>query len=455
MLINLHQELMLIIAQLGPDSYLEPRRCEAALNDTILDHFLEKNLLVLAVKAKIPQQLSQASMSNTELSTHQQRYRLSTTQLIEQLSCQLVQTYGVSEAYAKWSCLTWSLALKLIDNADFSFLSESCIDNKELSIYSKKVDSPPQQPPKLPISAPSNWLIHGFYTLVLGLICGYLILFPNNLPSPNHPQSDRRLAFAELPLSTDDLGENFTVQQSRLQTQLTAAQQKIAKLTDVNQTLQANKNHWQTTAQQNAIKLNNQQKQNRNKLRRLREKQRQLTNELKIIKEEQSALPHPSNKEPQLETLQLINHQLNAENIQLKATLHQQKQQFTEQIIQLTTINQTIKQQNQQFKHSADDHLIAEIKPKKCFTKSYLLQKHCISKLSIKIFNIGPHHQHLQLKLQRENTNRILHSNRYPVNAGMLQREFVMKNHYLPKGEYRLVIENENNNPLKQIIFNI
>lgn len=93
------QQLQFLISQYSTDICDDVRRCEALLRDLCPEHKRELNLLIAALKERIPQDLLKNSPSiNTDLT-------------VKLLAQRLHDHLGIAEAFALWAVESWALAL--------------------------------------------------------------------------------------------------------------------------------------------------------------------------------------------------------------------------------------------------------------------------------------------------------------------------------------------------------
>lgn len=94
------KQLHFILLQYGRSLCQDAKRCEALIRDLCPEHELERNLLITALKAGVPQALlaSQVAIELT-IKTHAQL---------------LHQQLGLAEHFALWSVESWALSLNLL-----------------------------------------------------------------------------------------------------------------------------------------------------------------------------------------------------------------------------------------------------------------------------------------------------------------------------------------------------
>ena len=93
-------QLHFILLQYGRSVCQDAKRCEALIRDLCPEHELERNLLITALKAGVPQALldSQVAIELT-IKTHAQR---------------LHQQLGLAEHFAQWAVESWALSLNML-----------------------------------------------------------------------------------------------------------------------------------------------------------------------------------------------------------------------------------------------------------------------------------------------------------------------------------------------------
>lgn len=96
------QQLHYLIAQYSPTVCDDARRCEAILKDLCPEYKRELNLLIAALKEKIPQELSKAPAHIPPDFT------------IKLLAQRLHDHLGIAEHFAFWAVESWALALNII-----------------------------------------------------------------------------------------------------------------------------------------------------------------------------------------------------------------------------------------------------------------------------------------------------------------------------------------------------
>ena len=100
------QTLRQILTTYGPDVRRDPRRCEALLRDLCPTRALEVNLLLAALRERVPDELLAAPPGQP------------VSVLAARLSQRLVDTLGLTGAAARWAVGSWAIALGLAAEAD-------------------------------------------------------------------------------------------------------------------------------------------------------------------------------------------------------------------------------------------------------------------------------------------------------------------------------------------------
>ncbi len=95
-----------LVATYGRAVLDDPRRCEALLRDLCGDRRREVNLLVSALRERVPMDLLNASAG------------VPRGFLITQLAQRLHDNLGIADAFARWAVESWALALGLVAEAD-------------------------------------------------------------------------------------------------------------------------------------------------------------------------------------------------------------------------------------------------------------------------------------------------------------------------------------------------
>jgi formylglycine-generating enzyme required for sulfatase activity len=96
------KQLHFILLQYGRSVCQDARRCEALIRDLCPEHELERNLLITALKAGVPQALLNSSAQvaiELTIKTHAQRLHLQ---------------LGLAEHFALWAVESWALSLNLL-----------------------------------------------------------------------------------------------------------------------------------------------------------------------------------------------------------------------------------------------------------------------------------------------------------------------------------------------------
>lgn len=100
------EQLCAIVQECGRDIWTDPRRCEALLRDYCGQHRKEINLLVNAIRERVPADLS-GSKGGMPMQV-----------LLAQLSKRLQEHVAVTQEAAQWAVGSWALALDLVSVAD-------------------------------------------------------------------------------------------------------------------------------------------------------------------------------------------------------------------------------------------------------------------------------------------------------------------------------------------------
>jgi hypothetical protein len=96
-----------LLATYGRSLCDEPKRCEGLLRDLCGEHKLEINLLMDAVRERVPADLLAASTG------------VSATMMLTRLRTRMQDELGLSEAAARWAVYSWAFALGIaMPNAD-------------------------------------------------------------------------------------------------------------------------------------------------------------------------------------------------------------------------------------------------------------------------------------------------------------------------------------------------
>jgi formylglycine-generating enzyme required for sulfatase activity len=96
------KQLHFILLQYGRSVCQDAKRCEALIRDLCPEHELERNLLITALKAGVPQALLDSSAQvaiELTIKSHAQRLHLQ---------------LGISEQFALWSVESWALSLNML-----------------------------------------------------------------------------------------------------------------------------------------------------------------------------------------------------------------------------------------------------------------------------------------------------------------------------------------------------
>jgi len=130
------QTLRQILATYGPDVRRDPRRCEALLRDLCPARALEVNLLLAALRARVPDELLAAPPGRP------------VAVLAARLAQRLVDTLGLTGEAARWAVGSWAVALGLAAGADLPAPAPAPPP------YVAPPSVPPAPPPDVPL-APS------------------------------------------------------------------------------------------------------------------------------------------------------------------------------------------------------------------------------------------------------------------------------------------------------------
>jgi len=104
------QQLQYIITQYGRAVCDDPRRCEALLKDLCPENKREVNVLVIALKSKVAEDLMKASASIPK--------ELLFTRLLKRLE----DDYGLAEKISFWAIESWASALGIVSGTELSVL---------------------------------------------------------------------------------------------------------------------------------------------------------------------------------------------------------------------------------------------------------------------------------------------------------------------------------------------
>ena len=96
---DVRQRLRDIVAEYGPSIAEDVRRCEGLLRDLCAGHKTETNILVIALKNRVPVDLLSASST------------VPTAVLIPRLTKHLQESFGLAEESARWAVESWAFAL--------------------------------------------------------------------------------------------------------------------------------------------------------------------------------------------------------------------------------------------------------------------------------------------------------------------------------------------------------
>jgi hypothetical protein len=110
---QVRQRLCEIVAKRGPSICDDARRCEALLRDLCGEHRREINVLVAALKERIPIDLLSASDG------------IPKELLLSRFTVRLHENQGVTEELARWAVESWALALSRIGEAELELIETS------------------------------------------------------------------------------------------------------------------------------------------------------------------------------------------------------------------------------------------------------------------------------------------------------------------------------------------
>ena len=120
---EIRSNLNKIVNQYGHYIYNEPNRCESLIRDYCNDDKKARNLLITALKEKIPERLM-TSKNNAEIKLK-----------LGQLAQKLEEETGITKENAQWTVETWAIALNLIPNPEIKqTLSNSNKSDKQENV---------------------------------------------------------------------------------------------------------------------------------------------------------------------------------------------------------------------------------------------------------------------------------------------------------------------------------
>jgi len=165
------QALRQIVAAYGPDIRGDTRRCGALLRDLCPTEKREINLLLLAQRERVPDDLLAAGGQPVAV-------------LASRLAHRLADALGLTDEAARWAVAAWAMALGLADEVDLPAPAPAPPP------YVPPPYIPPAPPPTRVPPPPPDWrrppgvtlspltvrVIWGYIVFCLALVCGILVL---------------------------------------------------------------------------------------------------------------------------------------------------------------------------------------------------------------------------------------------------------------------------------------
>lgn len=141
------QALSQLIAKYGRDVIADAKRCEGLIRDLCPAHRREANVLILALKERVPADLLASSASVPK------------SALLARLTKRLNDNLGLDQAFARWAVESWALALGRVSERDLAAGGNSAATRRTSKGGSRA--SPSANRPSSPLAVPAAGVAAG------------------------------------------------------------------------------------------------------------------------------------------------------------------------------------------------------------------------------------------------------------------------------------------------------